>query len=88
MPRHLLMKTCVANGDEISEPAVLEPGVHGPLYNIPEIREARAYIEAHPECEGVWIRIGQRAYSLTVLVSDKAPPHSFTIEDNKGENDA
>lgn len=81
MPRHLLIKTCVANGDEVSAPATLEPGVHAALYNIPEVREAREYIEAHPECEGVWLRIGKRAYALTVSVAENPPPHSFELPD-------
>lgn len=81
MSRHLLIKTCVAEGDKISTPAMLEPGVHAALYNIPEVRAAREYIEQHPECEGVWIRIGKRAYSLTVLVAETAPPSSFEIPD-------
>jgi 3-dehydroquinate dehydratase len=81
MPRHLLIKTCVAKGDEISVPTIVVPVVHAALYNIPEVREAREYIETHPACEGMWLRLGQRAYSLTILVSDEAPPHSFEIND-------
>lgn len=79
MPRQLQIKTCVANGDEVSVPVLLEPGTHGALYNIPEIRDARAYIAAHPECEGMWVRIGRRSYSLIVSNSKEPVERGFEI---------
>lgn len=79
MARQLQIKTCVADGDKISKPVLLEPGVHGGLYNIPEIRDARDYLRAHEECEAMWIRIGTRSYSLIVSNKDEPVECGFEI---------
>lgn len=79
MPRQLQIKTCVANGDEVSVPVLLEPGIHGALYNIPEIRDARDYLRAHLECEGMWIHVGRRSYSLLVSNSEEPMEKGFEI---------
>lgn len=80
MTRSLVIQTMVKQADgSTTEPKVLEPGVHAALYNIPEIREAREFITSHPSVEGVWVRVGARAYSLIVYL--KPVPNSFDLGD-------
>jgi len=64
-----------------TEQVQLEPGVHASLYNIPEVRSAREYIEANPKVEMVGIRIGARYYSLVVVHNDELSPGHFLVQD-------
>jgi hypothetical protein len=64
-----------------TEQVMLEPGVHGALYNIPEVREARDVIEKNPAIEMLGIRIGARYYSLVVSHEDTLQPQHFQLDE-------
>ena len=63
-----------------TEQKQLEPGVHGALYNLPEIRSAQDYIQDNEAVEMVGIRIGARYYSLVVSWEDELQEGRFKIE--------
>lgn len=57
----------------------LQPGVHGTLYNIPEVRAARVIIAENESIEMLGIRIGARFYSLVVIHADELQEGHFEI---------
>jgi hypothetical protein len=65
-----------------TEPAVLEPGAHAALYNIPEIRTAVAFVRENQRMEFVGIRIDARRYSVVVTHDDELLDNHFELKDD------
>ena len=63
-----------------TDPKQLQPIVHGALYNIPEIRDAREYIRDNPAVEMVCIRLESRYYSIVVSHEEELQEGHFEIE--------
>lgn len=64
-----------------TEETVLEPGVHGALYNIPEIRDSVAFLENQPNIGFIGITISTRLYGITVIDADELKPNHFQLTD-------
>lgn len=83
--KKFLIQTKVAQADGSMTPAAfLEPGVHAALYEIDAVQEAIQFLRDVPEAEGVWVRVGPRAYSLTVYEGDRpaVDDYSFPLENS------
>ena len=70
--------------DDNQEGTMLQPGVHAALYNIPEIREAVAWLETQQHVEMIGIRIGPRFYGIVVIRDKEVRAHHFQLADFDG----
>jgi hypothetical protein len=81
--KKFLIQTKVAQEDGSMTPAAyLEPNIHRPLYEIDAMQKAIQFLRDVPEAEGVWIRIGTRAFAITVYEGDRpdVDKYSFKLE--------
>lgn len=86
--RKFVIHTRVAQEDgTVTEPVLLEPFVHGTLYNIPEIRAARQILADNEHFEMIAIRLDNRCYMLTVVTKDQMElyPNAFELVEKTSE---
>lgn len=83
-----LIQTKVVQGDgSVTPAAYLEPVIHAPLYKIAAVQKAIQFLRDTPEAEGVWIRVGARAYSIIVYEGDRPDVDKYSFKLEKRDED-
>lgn len=77
----MIRQYCILTRTPDTQPAILEPGLHASLYNIPEIRSAIDYVKENEHVEMVGIRIATRIYTVAVVYDEKLKPSHFELKD-------
>lgn len=89
MKKYVIQTQTIEVDGQRSPVAFIQRGIHRPLYQQPAMQKAIQFLRDTPEAEGIWLRVGVRAFSITVYEGDR-PEYddiSFPLEeDNNGED--
>jgi hypothetical protein len=91
MKRYVIQTQTIGTDGLPGERSFVQPGIHRPLYETAPMQAAIQFLRDVPEAEGVWVRVGTRAFAITVY--DGAVPTyddcAFPLEEaDDGANDS
>lgn len=59
---------------------MLSPFVHGPLYNIPEVRAAIEFCKENVSADMIGLRCGERFYTVQVAFAEEIKEDHFAFD--------
>ena len=71
MKKYVILTQTIGPDGKPGEKSFVQPGIHRPLYETPPMKAAIQFLRDVPEAEGVWVRVGTRAFAITVYEGDR-----------------